>query len=283
VVDFKDLANPKQSAVITLADADEGVAALAHGDTLYLSVKQPIEVPGDPRPHVRYFLRPLDLSEPSQPAFQPSINVPGELLAIRDGKLYTRDVVWGNAFIEYAVARLEVADGVAHLEKYYQLPYDYLSKVSVGDDGMVVLQHRHRWDPQGYYTSPGRRLTALRPSVPEANSSFEIAFSDEMPYWMTLMSFRSGRAFLAVNSGVLTLDLRDPEQAQIESFLPIRSWQPKLDVDGDQVMLTGWYYGIEHYDLGDESLHVQDRAEEVSPTPASVATVPELGKKQQVK
>jgi hypothetical protein len=282
VVDFTDPANPKRSEVITLEAGDEGAGALAHGDTLYLSVKQPVEVLGDPRPHVRYFLRPLDLSDPSQPTFLPSINVPGELVAIRGGKLYTRDVAWGNAFIEYAVARLRLEDGVARLEKYYQVPYDHLSKVSIGEDGLVVMQHRHRWNSQGwYYTSPGRRLTALQPSPSDADGSFRVAFSDDMPYWMTLMTYRSGRAFLSAYSGVLTVDLRKPEEAQIESFLPIRSWQPKLEVDGDQVMLTGWYYGVEHYDLNDESLHVQDRVEEIDP--GSIETGDETGGGQQAK
>ncbi|HWN70471.1 MAG TPA: beta-propeller domain-containing protein, partial [Haliangium sp.] len=270
VVDFTDPANPKRASTITFPAEYEGANMLAHGDTLYVSVKQPVTVLGDPRPHVRYFIIPVDLAAPSQPVFHPVINVPGELLAIRDDKIYTRDVAWGNAFIEYAVARLRIDDGIARLEKYYQLPYDHLGKLGIGDDGVVVLQHRNRWTASyWYYSTSGHRLTVLQPSELDTNAGYAVTFSDTMPYWMSLMAVRGSRAFLQVYSGVLTLDLRNPSEAQIESFLPSRSWQPTLEVDGDQAMLTGWYYGVDQYDLGDVSLHVQDRVEEAPAEPAA--------------
>src|SRR5690606_9025609 len=127
VVDLSDPANPERSPVLTFGEHEEGVSMLTRGDTLYVTVKQPVDVLGDPRPHVRYFVRPIDLSEPSRPVIRPAINVPGELLAVRGNTIYTRDMAWGSEFIEFAVARLRLDDNVARLEKYHQLPYDYLT------------------------------------------------------------------------------------------------------------------------------------------------------------
>jgi hypothetical protein len=263
VVDFSDPANPTRSPVIELAEADEGVNALGHGDTLYVTVKRRVAVAGDPRPYVRFFVYPVDLSQGSKAVRGPAINVPGEPLAVHGDTLYTRDMAWTSEFIEFAVARLRLDGGVARLEKYEQIPYDYPMNIAIDDSGQAVLQLSRRWMLGYVYVEPKLQLRVLRPSAAAGDLAFDPVFSDAMPHsHMALMTARGGRAYVRALGGVLTLDLEDAGGPHVESFLPHHDWYPSIHVDGDEVLISGHpSVGLDLYDAADPSLRVPLRSE----------------------
>lgn len=255
VIDFSDPANPTRPPVIPFGAQNEGVKVLQHGDTLYVALQKLVEVPDDPRPYVRHFVYPVDLSQPAQPVVGPPIDVPGVLLAVHGDTLYTRDAIWGAEFIEFAVVQSKLDDGVVRVERSHRFHYDLVSNVAIDGTGQVVVQHSDRWDVfSPFYVE--RRLTVLRPSPTAADGSFEVALSQEIPPWMQLVTAHGGLAYLHVYGGLLTLDLEAPGEPPLASFLPNRSWEPELTFDGDHVLITGAQRGIDEYDPRDPSLQV---------------------------
>jgi hypothetical protein len=256
VVDFSNPATPVVMPPITFADGVETVDALLDGSTLYVSVKQPAALPDDPRPHARYFLAPIDLSTPSQPIIAPYVSVPGVLLAVRGSTLYTRDVIWSDGFIEFAVAKLELQDDIARLQAYHQLQQDYLDRVAIDDSGLVLLQHQYRWPATASEHSAyaGSFLRILQP--PAGDGAFQVMFEQQLDHFKKLLASSLGRAFFALQLGVLVLDLDQPDHPTPAAFLPGYHDRSSLVIDGDGVMLEPRHVGLTHFDLDDPRLHV---------------------------
>jgi hypothetical protein len=78
IVDLSDAANPKVvPSKITFSQSDEAVSARAVGNRLFVTVKNLTSVAGDPRPYAKYYLKRVDLTNPSVPVIDNGINIPG--------------------------------------------------------------------------------------------------------------------------------------------------------------------------------------------------------------
>jgi hypothetical protein len=253
VVDLSDPGNPGLTPPLTLPIEDEGVnVATADGD-LYVTVKHPATVPGDARPYARYFIRRVDLDNPSQPALGPAINVPGELLEIKGNKLFTRDRVWGDQFMETAVASLKLHQGRAHLQHYLRMANRRVHAVAIDDGKRPLVTHTRVWQPYSWYGGwdSHQSLTILDPAGKAGDGgAFEALSDNRLLAWASLRQVTGHRAMFDIDGGQLMINVEDPEQPFAQAYFP-SWWYGTTDalINGDEILVVGRQYGIHELDL----------------------------------
>jgi hypothetical protein len=244
-VDLSDPDAPAISASIALPRSDEGVSVLASGDDLYLTVKRPVDVPNDPRPYVRYYIKAIDFSNPSDPELGPGINVPGELIAVSGNEIYTRNLIWGAHEAETAMAHLELRDGLAYLQGHYRFADREVTGVAIDERGLALVSHRPIWN-WGYDASQDlQRLTILRPQSPGLSKVSEI----DVDSWAELRDVVSNRVLFQVPGGLLVFDVEDAANPRAQAYFATPGWPSSFVVAGERVLFAAGQYGIYDFAL----------------------------------
>src|SRR5690606_657228 len=141
---------------------DEGISAYADGDDLNVVIRRPETIAGDPRPHARYFIKPINLSRPRQPTIAQDINIPGTPIAVDRTTVFTRDRVWGDHTVETALSRVRMRRGQARLQGHQRFPDRQVDSVAVDPKGIAAVSHSLAWRPAySYGWDPNQKLTAL--------------------------------------------------------------------------------------------------------------------------
>ena len=241
-VDISDPDAPVVAPSVTLPRLDEGVSALASGDTLYLTVKRPVSVAKDPRAYVRYYVKAIDFSNPSSPNLRPGVNVPGELLAVSGDEIYTRNLVWGESKIETAIARLELGNGLAYLRGHHRFVDREVSAVAIDERGLALVTHRPVW---GWNYDDAVQMTILSAQGPGLAQVSEIGVDS----WADLRSVDSNRALFQVPGGVLVFDIEDAARPRAQAYFATPGWPSSFVVAGDRALFAAGQYGIYDFPL----------------------------------
>lgn len=244
VVDLSDAADPEISWSRNLADDDEGVSAIAVDNTVWISVKRPYDVPGDSRPYVRFFARPLDVTDPSAPVFGADVNVPGEVLGVDGDQIFTRDTVWGDSIIEAAVVRLQLYAGRAYLQARYVFADQQVERVALDGAGNVIVSHRLAWQ----LATSSESDTSLKMTVLDGET-LDPASTINVDSWATLTDARAGRALFQVPGGMLVVNVEDAEAPYAQAYFPTIGWPSKITVEDDAFMFAAGRYGIYRFGL----------------------------------
>lgn len=258
VVDLSNPASPTVAPTLTFPVEDEGVSALSDGKDLFVTVKQLATAPSDPRPHAKYYIKRIDLSQPAQPIVTPGINVPGELIAIDGATLFTRDRVWGHhRFTDSAVAKLELKNGAAELKSYQHLADWDVASIVVDENHLPVMTHSQIWKPD-WATTVGSgwdhrpKLAILRPQGGSGVNGFTVLSNRPIQAWMQLYGADQHRLFFQVPGGTLLINADNPHNPKAQAFL---FSPPELNpsvydelvlpqIDGNDVLLPAGRIGI---------------------------------------
>jgi hypothetical protein len=244
-VEAVNLANPDEpvkSPRVSLPRADEGVSALAGGDTLYLTVKRPVDVPDDPRPYVRYYVKAIDYGTPSDPDLRPGVNVPGELIAVSGDEIYTRNLVWGETEIETAVAHLELGNGFASLRGHYRFADREVSAMAIDERGLALVTHRPAW---GWSYGDDVQLTILSGQGLGLSKVSDI----DVDSWAEMRDVVSNRALFQVPGGLLVFDIEDAAQPRAQAYFATPGWPSSFVVAGERVLFAAGQYGVYDFSL----------------------------------
>jgi hypothetical protein len=241
-VDLTDPRHPSLTPPVTFPLEDDAVRALASGGDLYVTVKRKVASQAAPSPDASYFLRRVDLSDPSHPALGPAISVPGEVVAVNGTEIFTHDKVWGDQLIESAVARLELHDGLAYLQSYQRFPERRLHGIVVGDRGLPLLTSSSVWLP---YTSR-QKLTVLAPA---GGGGFDVRSDAPIQWQGTPYATAANRAFFQVAGGVLMLDVENPGQPLGQAYFQTLYQRSEVVIGDNDVLLAAGRYGIHQLDL----------------------------------
>jgi hypothetical protein len=239
-----DLSNPDAPALtpsVELPRADEGVSVLAHDDTLYLTVKRPFDVPNDPRPYVRYYIKAIDYSKPSDPDLRPGVNVPGELLAVSGDEIYTRNLVWGENEIETAIAHLELGNGLAFLRGHHRFQDREVTAVAIDERGLAVVTHRPVW---GYNDGDGVEMTIL-----SAQAGLSAVSEVAVDAWADMRDVVSNRVLFQVPGGLLLFDIENAAQPRAQAYFATPGWPSSFVIAGERVLFAAGQYGIYDFSL----------------------------------
>lgn len=244
-VDLSDPDAPALAPRVELPRADEGVSVLAGGDRLYVTVKRPVDVPDDPRPYVRYYVKAIDYAQPSEPDLAPGVNVPGELIAVDGDRLYTRNLVWGEHTAETAIAQLELDGGLAYLRGHHRFADRLVNNVAIDERGLALVSHRAVWG-WGYDDSQDvQRLTILAAAQPGLTRVSEV----DVDLWAELRTVVSNRVLFQVPGGLLVLDVEDAAHPSAQAYFATPGWPSAFVIDGQRVLFAAGQYGIYDFDL----------------------------------
>jgi hypothetical protein len=242
-----DLSNPDAPALapsVELPRADEGVSVLAHEDSLYLTVKRPFDAPNDPRPYVRYYIKAIDYSNPSDPDLRPGVNVPGELLAVSGDEIYTRNLVWGETQIETAIAQLELDNGLAFLRGHHIFADRQVTAVAIDERGLAVVTHHPVWG-YGDSDSDGTQMTILSAQGAGLNAVSSVDVDD----WADMRDVVSNRVLFQVPGGLLVFDIENAAQPRAQAYFATPGWPSSFVIAGERVLFAAGQYGIYDFSL----------------------------------
>ncbi len=240
-----NLSNPDAPVLapsVELPHADEGVSVLAHDDTLYLTVKRPFDVPNDPRPYVRYYVKAIDYSNPVDPDLRPGVNVPGELIAVSGDEIYTRNLVWGEAEIETAIARLEMGNGVAFLRGHHRFADREVSAVAIDERGLALVTHRPVW---GYSYGDDVQMSILSAQGQGLTEISEV----DVDSWAEMRDVVSNRVLFQVPGGLLVFDIENAAQPRAQAYFATPGWPSSFVIAGERVLFAAGQYGIYDFAL----------------------------------
>ncbi|HTN83968.1 MAG TPA: hypothetical protein VL242_09790, partial [Sorangium sp.] len=263
VVDLSDPDHPTLTQPLALPYDNEAVDVLNDDGELYFNIKRSVGAPDDPRPHTQYFLTHLDLTDPAAPALDPGINVPGEVLAIQGNSIFANDRVWGDQYIETAIARLELHEGLAYLQEYQRFPNRRVHAISIDERGLPVVTHSLIWRPVNSWYSvsdPNYKLTTLSPLAegeapppPPENENptppeFDMLSTVRIAPWASLRDTTDLRALFEVPGGVLAISLEQPEAPKAQAFFPTWGWPERFVASGEEVLFASGRFGIHQLD-----------------------------------
>lgn len=248
VVDVLDVREPAQAALapaLELPHADQASAARADGSRLWVSFTRPEDVPGSTQAFVRWFARPIDLTNPAQPVAGAAINVPGELLAVDGDTATTRDWLWSGQTIETAIQRVELDldDAIATLTATRRFEDQWVYDVKLDGAGHVLVNHRSTSWAQGEMN----KLAVL-------DGALSVVADVDVDTWATLKDGVAGRALFQVPGGLLVMNLDDASAPYPQAYFPLRGWPTSVRVDDERLTVPAGRYGVYRFDLDETNL-----------------------------
>jgi hypothetical protein len=241
-----DLSNPDAPSfgeAIRMPIEEEGVRVLPQGSSLYYTYKVPETIAGDARPHTRYFFKEIDFTKPLAPHVSSGINIPGELIAVDDDRLYTTDLRWTEERAETFLHELTRGEGLAYLQASRRFEAREVSKVVVSD-GQLLVSHGPTY--HGYY-GPSEdealvRLTML------AQSGLAPQGEVEIDSWSTLEAVHAGRALYSVPGGLLVINVENPAAPHAQGFFNTSGWPEQILFERGEITIAAGRYGIHRFD-----------------------------------
>lgn len=257
VLDLSDPASmPAEPAIVSMASDEELAGLIARGDSAYVSYRKPFTVPGDARRFVKYFFREIGLSNPSQPAVGPDINIPGVLIEIDGSTAVTRDYLWGQTIAESSLNTLEVNSQRAVLKGFRRFEEQQVDQVMLDGVGNLLVSHR-----TARHVNPANPLDyedhdrSLNLSVLDVDDSgLSLLSESEIGDWASLRAAVNSRALFAVPGGLLIVSLADATSPEAQSYYPIQGWPQSLSVEGDRLFVPAGPYGLYDLDINASNL-----------------------------
>ena len=247
VVNFGTPSNPVLEPALEMPVSEEGVSTIAEGDAIYYSFKVPAEVSGDPRPYARYFVRKIDLADPSAPQVGAPVNVPGQVLDVAGDYLYTQDTVYGDTIIETSLARVRMFEGSAYLMNRRRLTDQQVEAVQLDGRGHLLVSHRDSWWSTVSSASSMQKLSIF-------DAALNPLSTVDVDAWATLGGAKDGRALFQVPGGLLVVNLDAPTYPYPQSYFPTATWPQKLEIAGDRAYFAAGRFGIYDFDLNTYNL-----------------------------
>ncbi|MDH5674895.1 MAG: beta-propeller domain-containing protein [Myxococcales bacterium] len=260
-LDLSSPSEPRFGQTQTMDRSEESVRVLPQGDKLYYSFRKPYELEGDERPHVRYFYREVDASDPAALVVGDAVNVPGELIAVDGERLYTRDLRWGQAQADTWLHQLSVGDAGVAIEASLGFEGRNVRSV-VSEDGHLLVSHddvaaggyygvgvpiaTDAALPGGFGTSGGD-VELSRLSI-VARDGLEVVSEVDIDRYAELQASHDARALYNVPGGLLMLNIEDASAPYAQAFFTTRGWPEQILFDGDALLVTAGPYGIYRFD-----------------------------------
>ncbi|HTU62994.1 MAG TPA: hypothetical protein VMF89_31250, partial [Polyangiales bacterium] len=187
------------------------------------------------------FVRLLGYAAPQDVAVGEPINIPGEVIAVRDTTLYTRDFVWKEDAPRTMVARLELNGDRVELHASRVFDDRQVSRVRSDGAGHILVSHHSVND-----ASSLNKLSVLN------DQDLSLVSEVELGAWALFTDAKRGRALFQVSGGLLVLDVRDAAQPRPQAFFPSLGWPSDVafddDDDGDSILFAAGFYGIHRLD-----------------------------------
>ncbi|MCZ6795121.1 MAG: beta-propeller domain-containing protein [Planctomycetota bacterium] len=250
VVDLSDPDAPRLGATIVLDDANWVWGLKSRGSMLFFSTYRVRRTATGWI--ARYYLRRIDLSDPSNPVELPEVNIPGMFLEATEDLdvIYTLETRWDYRFRRSRTYLYALQLGGDRAFLLSRVEFDgYLNSVQIDDGVAVGSLYRY-----GYEIVDGRRtwwnrsfLVAIDLSDPRA---VRVASETEVPVTHAyLQKFTGRRAFTGCGPGLFVYSFEDPEQPVFESFFRRQGWSQDVLLRENKAYVPSGYYGVQVFQL----------------------------------
>jgi hypothetical protein len=230
-----------------MAKDEEGTSVLAAGTQLYFNFQQPYVVSGDARSHVKHFFRAIDFADPQQAGVGDAVNVPGDVIESSGNTIYTRDLVWNDTDTRTLVARLELSDGLAHLQASRVFADRAVSAVRLDGAGAMLVSSDPAYSYYGYYARQPEEQPQHTLSILDAQSLKTIGETD-VDAWATFQDAKQGRALFSVSGGLLVFNVKDAAHPTAQAYFPTVGWPQSMLFDGNEIVFAAGPYGVYRFD-----------------------------------
>jgi hypothetical protein len=248
--DALDVSNPDAPVLapsVKMDKNEEGTSVLAAGTQLYFNFQQPYVVSGDARSHVKHFFRAIDFADPQQAGVGDAVNVPGDVIESSGNTIYTRDLVWNDADTRTLVARLELSDGLAHLQASRVFADRAVSAVRLDGAGAMLVSSDPTYSYYDYYGRTPDNQPQHTLSILDATSLKTIGETD-VDAWATFQDAKQGRALFSVSGGLLVFNVKDAAHPTAQAYFPTVGWPQSMLFDGDEIVFAAGPYGVYRFD-----------------------------------
>lgn len=266
-------AAPRLAATVALPDEQETTAVLGAGEAVYVAFARPTALAGDPRPYVSWHFVRADVRDPDDVRVGAPVNVPGELAAVEDDVVFTRDAFWDGQLARTAICRLRIEGDRATLEGTRRFDGDDVHTLRLDGAGHLLVSHRPSWtsDPVdvgvgtgGGSVAPGggdavvapaeappfQSLTVLDATAPDLATLASVAVDT----WAELREAVAGRALFAVPGGLLVMNLDDAARPRAQAWFATRGWPQRVLVAGRDLYFAAGRYGVYRFGLDETNL-----------------------------
>jgi hypothetical protein len=219
VLDLSDPEHPFLSEPIARPESEPILAAFSVGSNIYYSYRERVsEGSGDPD-RARFYFRGIDLSDVQTPRVGERVNVPGQLVAVRDEAAYTRQVTRANGTVNTYVHRLSIANGHAKVEATHEVGTRSAVGIELDASGHLLLDLRAPLQSFLYGTWTATTPTDLR--VLDADT-LQLVGEGHVGPGATRLGVQGERALYGAADGVILMDLSEPAAPRARAYVPIR-------------------------------------------------------------
>lgn len=249
-----DLSNPDAPAVastVSLEGVEWAWGLQARGNSVFFSQYESFQQ--DDSWYARYFLRKVDISNPSAPVLSAPVNIPGMFIGAKEDNrtVYTVENWYDDQLgrSRTYLHALELFGDLAYLQSSVEIPgYTYNLVVngnsaftSTTNYGYRVVGGEQQWYQEA-------KLYSLDLSNTQA---IRVADSEEIPQgWGWLMDVQGGRAFVSTGPGIFSYVVNDVNNLQTERFFRTQGWAQSLVVEQNRAFVPSGYYGVQVLTLG---------------------------------
>lgn len=242
-LDVSDPDAPVFGALVDMPRTEEGVSVLPDGDSLYYTYKVPVTLEGDGRPHVSYYFKHLAFDDVQAPSVAPKVSIPGELIAVNGGRVYTKDFVWSERAIETQVHELAVANARASIEASRAFVAREVREVVVADERLYVV---HSPLYGGYL--PDAAAGDFDHLALLGFHGLALEAEVEVDRYATLEAVHDRRALFTVSGGLLMMNVEDAARPYAQAFFHTNGWPEQILFEGDEIVISAGMYGIYTFD-----------------------------------
>jgi len=253
LADFADPDHPRLVSTISLDSAAWAWGMRAFGSMLTLSEYRSYRDAATESWYTRYYLRRVDISNPSAPVVLDPVNIPGMLVGMSadgvyaytmenwwdDGaqrqtaRLYTLAIVAGRAYLRSSVDFQGYVNNAIVSGTTAYVSTNYGETIAVAEGGQRWVNHSE--------------LVTVSLDDPRA---MRVAGRASIPYdWAYLQKVKGGRAFVGSGAGIFSYIVTDPAAPLFEGFFRTQGWSEDLLLVGSKLFVTAGYYGVQIIDL----------------------------------
>lgn len=252
-----DLTEPSSPQISSLAmDREEhGVSVIHDENRLLYTFSQPVWVDGDSFSYLAYYLRELDLTEPSEPVTADPINIPGYVIATFGDRLIARYHAYGDdADIGTHFTQFHIEEGRAVIDGQADFSGRVIDATVMDERGFLLVSHNPEWGECNTTISCYLdTLTILDASSDGLNVVGEVEV-DQSARWM---GAESSRAVYGISGGVLVVNLEDVTDPFPQAFhrVPNEYWYINAQAISDtEVFVAAGNYGLYRFSLFEQNL-----------------------------
>lgn len=254
-LDLRDANDPQLADRLEMKGNEEGTSVIVSDSALYYNYQTPHTKQDDPRSYVKRFFREIDFADPRSAKVGSAINVPGDVIAVADPIVFTRDFVYDEDDVRTMVARLEVDGDVARLRASRVFSERTVDNVKLDGAGHILVSNGPAYGYAVPAVGPSMLPGELKPEdQPQhkltilSEETLDVSGEVDIDSWATFSDAKAGRALFAVNGGLLVVNVEDPAKPHAQAFFRTIAWPSEVYFDGQEAMFAGGPYGIYRFD-----------------------------------